>query len=173
MNLFASSSQLAEPSQVESLLPDYGFEGWMVPAGLAILLGLLALYQAIQKQRNKVAGHKGNPREAAFTEAHEELAEVDCKTSRQAAVRGSLILRKYLAQASNDPSLFETHEEFITRQDSLAALTDEAREACAVGFSKLAALKYAPHEATDESAPEAVIEDTRLLLHTLHHGFRA
>jgi len=84
-----------------------------------------------------------------------------------------LILRKYLAQASNDPSLFETHEEFITRQDSLTALTEEAREACAMGFSKLAALKYAPQEATDESAPEAVIEETRLLLHTLHHGFRA
>jgi len=173
MNLFASSSQLAEPSQVENLLPDYGFEWWMVPAGLAVLLGLLAIYQIIHKKRRKVAGRKGDPRETAFTIAREELTEVDCKTSRQAAVRCSLILRKYLAQASNDPSLFETHEEFITRQDSLTALTEEAREACAMGFSKLAALKYAPQEATDESAPEAVIEETRLLLHTLHHGFRA
>ena len=173
MNLFASNPQLAEPSQVESLLPNYGFEWWMVPAGLAILLGLLAIYQTIRKKRRKVAGRKGNPREAAFTAAHEELAEVDCKTSRQAAVRCSLILRKYLAQASNDSSLFETHEEFITRQDSLTALTDEAREACALGFSKLAALKYAPQEATDEPAPEVVIEETRLLLDTLHHGFRA
>jgi len=173
MNLFASSSQLAEPSQMESLLPDYGFEWWMVPAGLAVLLGLLAIYQVIQRKRRKVAAQKGNPREAAFTIAREELAEIDCKTNREAAVRCSLILRKYLAQASNDPSLFETHEEFITRQDSLTALTDEAREACAVGFSKLAALKYAPQEATDESAPAAVIEETHQLLHTLHHGFRA
>ena len=136
-------------------------------------LGLLAIYQVVRKQRLKVAGKKGNPRQAAFTAAQKDLLEVDYKTSRQAAVRCSLILRKYLAQAANDPSLFETHEEFISRQDSLAALTDEAREACAMGFSKLAALKYAPQEAADDPAPGAVIEDTRLLLHTLHHGFRA
>lgn len=83
----------------------------------------------------------------------------------------SLILRKYLSAAANDPALFETHEEFISRHDSLQALKPEARAAAEAGFTRLASLKYAPE--IQEDAPAQVIADSRALLETLHQGFAA
>ena len=86
-----------------------------------------------------------------------------------AAVLASLTLRDYLATAADDPALFETHEEFIARHDSLAALTEKARAAAAAGFSRLAALKYAAEPPA--STASLVIESARTLLDELHRGF--
>jgi hypothetical protein len=69
---------------------------------------------------------------------------------------------------AGDPSLFETHEEFLARHDGLLAFRSEARTAAQSGFSRLAALKYAP--VTPSIAPTEVVADARTLLETLHHG---
>ena len=82
----------------------------------------------------------------------------------------SLILRKYLSLAADDPALFETQEEFIARNDALVSLTETARAACAAGFARLAAFKYAPE--VPDVPPAAVVDNARELLETLHRGFR-
>ena len=65
--------------------------------------------------------------------------------------------------------MFETHEEFISRHDSLQALTAEARAAAEAAFTRLASLKYAEEIPDDD--PAEVIADARKLLETLHQGF--
>ena len=83
----------------------------------------------------------------------------------------SLILRRYLSLAAEDPALFETHEEFIARNDALLSLSDAARAACATGFARLAACKYAPE--VPAMAPATVVAEAHELLETLHRGFHA
>jgi len=172
MNEAPLNFELAEPSHPERLLPQFALEVWMIPAAVALLLGIYAVVIVLRRK----FGKSTNPlsiRAAAHARAEAELSEVESPSSRQAAVRCSLILRKYLATATSDPSLYETHNEFLMRHDSLAAMTEEAREAATAGFSRLAALKYAPEEGSEEHTPENVVVESRNLLHTLHHGFSA
>jgi hypothetical protein len=105
----------------------------------------------------------------AFREADAGLAALAAPTARGAAVQVSLILRTYLSLAAHDPALFETHEEFIARSDSLKVLTAAAQTACREGFARLAALKYAPE--LPAADPAAVAVEARHLLTTLHRGF--
>jgi hypothetical protein len=98
------------------------------------------------------------------------LASINAPQSREAAVQCSLILRHYLSVAANDPALFETHEEFISRHDSLKALTELARAACEAGFARLASLKYSA--GFPDINPPEVVTESQALLETLHHGFR-
>jgi hypothetical protein len=110
-------------------------------------------------------------RKAAYAQAAAALEEIEAVPARDAAVRSSLILRKYLSAAAGDPALFETHQETISRHDALKGFSEEARATTGRGFARLAALKYAA-EIPDAEASEVVAE-SRALLETLHHGFRA
>lgn len=162
--------QLLEPDAVESLLP-----GWWLPyilIGSTILLVLILIAVLLVRAKNR-------PRPVNLEKIREEArlkavatlesARSSTATPREAAVLASLALRDYLARAADDPALFETHEEFIARHDSLASLHEKARHAAAVGFSHLASLKYAA-EPPFSTAPE-VIESARTLLGELHRGF--
>lgn len=165
----ATGFELMEPASPEALVPDSGLWQWFIAAALIILLVLVLIILLRRKKPSTV--DLATLRKAAFTEAMTALAETHTADSRDAAVRSSLILRKYLSTAAGDPALFETHEEFVSRHDSLQALTVEARAATEAGFTRLAALKYAP--GTPDAAPEGVVAESRALLETLHHGFAA
>jgi len=162
--------QLLEPDAIESLLP-----GWWLPHILiasTILLALILIAVLLIRAKNR-------PRPVDLSKVREEArlkavatlesARSSTATPRDAAVLASLALRDYLARAADDPALFETHEEFIGRHDSLAALHEQARDTAAAGFSHLASLKYAA-EPPASTAPE-VIESARTLLDELHRGF--
>ncbi len=149
------------------LIPDYGLWPWWLAAGIIVLLGI-ALIISI-KMRKPAAANIAAAREAAYRDASAGLQQCLAADAREAAVQSSLILRKYLSIAAGDPALFETHEEFISRQDALQALTQDARNAAGDVFSNLAALKYAP-EIPGKAAAE-VISESRALLDILHHGF--
>jgi len=160
--------ELMEPASPEALLPDHGPWPWYVVAGALVLLCVLVVF--LTRMRKKPA----DPhllRDAAFAEASASLTGATAENARDAAVRCSLILRKYLASAAGDPALYETHEEFVSRHDSLKALTSDARAAAETGFAKLAALKYAP--GLPDAEPAVVFAESRALLETLHHGFAA
>lgn len=160
--------QIREPSGVEALLPGW----WLPPVLLAVFLllviGILAFLLIRLKNRKRVED-PAKLREAARLEAVAALNNAPKSTSREAAITASLILRRYLAAATGDPALFETHEEFVARRDSLASLSPTAREAAATGFASLATLKYGV--APPEAAPVRVLEDARNLLDQLHNGF--
>jgi len=161
--------ELLEPASPETLLPDYAWWHWLVPAAIVVLL-VIGLLIYLRKSKPAADGI-GKRREVAFAEAVAGISAVVADDVREAAVLCSLILRKYLSVAADDPALFETHEEFVSRHDSLLALTAEARAVAEVGFSRLAALKYAPVIPDVEAAE--VIAEARTLLETLHHGFVA
>lgn len=161
--------ELMEPASPEALVPTIGMWPWMLAAGILAVLAVIILI--LIKRRKPASASLALQRTAAFSEATSALDNLPTGSSREAAVLTSLILRKYLSAAANDPALFETHEEFVTRHDSLKSLTPEARAAADTGFSRLASLKYAPEIPSAESTE--VIADSRALLETLHRGFAA
>lgn len=159
-----------EPASPEALLPDHGL--WQWPAAIiALLLLLLVVAFLVWKLRKPRPESRFALREAAFRDALAAMDSVDCEHARAAAVQTSLILRKYLASAAQDPALFETHEEFLSREDALQALHPDARAAAAAGFGRLATRKYAPDEPEETAA--AIVAESRELLQTLHSGFAA
>ncbi len=159
--------ELMEPASPEALVPTLGLWPWFVSAAIVItLLALLLLFR-----KRKPAATSLSIRQAAFAEASAAIAKLSPASPREAAVLSSLILRRYLSTAAGDPALFETHEEFISRHDSLQALTREARDAAESGFTRLASLKYAPE--IPHADPVEVVAGSKALLETLHHGFAA
>jgi hypothetical protein len=166
----APNLQLQEPVSPESLLPamDYTFV-WLI-AGALVLLIVLAIFLNRKKAKTAAA----NPitvRKAAYEKARQSLESLQPANARVAAVQSSLILRRYLSEAVADPSLFETHEEFISRQDALQVLRPDAREACAAGFNRLSKLKYAAEIPLGE--PANIVAESRSLLETLNGGFQS
>lgn len=158
---------LRESAAPLDLIPDHGLWLWWLAAGIIVLLGIALIIYI--KTRKPAAVDIAAARESAYKDASGGLQQCVPADAREAAVQSSLILRKYLSIAAGDPALFETHEEFISRQDALQALTEDARNAAGHGFSNLAALKYAP-EIPGKAAAE-VITESRSLLETLHQGF--
>ena len=160
---------LLEPAPPETLLPDCSWWHWLVPAAIVMLLGIAVLVYL--RHRKPAAEGIDKRREVAFTAAVAGIAAVVTENVREAAVVCSLHLRQYLSIAAEDLALYETHEEFVSRHDALSGFTAEARVATAIGFSRLAALKYAP--ALPSVVAADVLAEARILLETLHHGFAA
>jgi hypothetical protein len=161
--------ELLEPASPEALVPDSWVEPWMALTAVGLLL-IIAAWFAFRKKK-PAAIDPQIIRNAAYHEALAGLEKITALQARDAAVQCSLILRRYLSVAANDPALFETHEEFISRHDALNALTEAARKTSESGFSRLASIKYAA-EVPDVS-PLEVATESRSLLETLHHGFHA
>jgi len=163
--------QLLEPDTIESLLPGWWLPHILIAATILVALTLAAVLLIRAKNRPRPADPAKIREEARLkaVAALESARGGASSSPRDAAVLASLALRDYLARAADDPSLFETHEEFIARQDSLTALHEEARAAAAAGFSHLASLKYASEPPT--STATEVIESSRNLLDELHRGF--
>lgn len=169
MNEKSGNFELLEPSSPEALVPDSWVEPWMIAAAVVLVLGLLA---GLIFMRKKVA--QIDPlatRQAARAEAAAALDQIGPVPAREAAVRSSLILRKYLSTAAGDPALFETHEEYISRHEALKDFSEEARGSAGLGFTRLAAMKYSPDAPDMETG--RIIAESHVLLETLHHGFRA
>lgn len=169
MNASTTAIEWMEPASPEALLPDHGWEPWLAVAAATVLV--LILLRVMLRKKTPLAVGPLARRNAAFAEAVAALAAATRDDVRATAVQSSLILRKYLAVAADDPALFETHEEFVLRHDALPSLSAAARSALAAGLSRLAAMKYSP-ASPDESAA-GVIAQSRALLETLHHGFTA
>lgn len=164
--------QLLEPPSPEALVPDSRVETWMVVVAVAalVLLGILVTWMVRKKKKASI--DPSAARNAARTEAIAALEAIptSCST-REAAVRCSLIIRKYLSIAAGDPALFETHEEYLSRHEALKNFTPEARSTAQQGFTRLAGLKYAA--TTPDTALDVLIAGSRRLLETLHQGFLA
>jgi hypothetical protein len=170
MNDESSTLELRDAAIPDALMPGYGLEWWWLVAGIFALIVLLAV--VMLRIRGKAqAPSAAALRETAFREAMAALSASAPADARAAAVLASLAVRKYLSVAAEDPALFETHEEFLARHNALNAFKPEARAAAESGFTRLAALKYAPQPPDASSAN--VIAESRTLLQTLHHGFAA
>lgn len=173
MNTMAGQTtgfELMEPASPEALMPDSGLWFWLVLAAMVVLVVLVIMIY-LRHGKSSVAADPERMRHAAFAEATAALANIRTADVRDAAVQSSLILRRYVLAVTGDPALYETHEEFVLRHDALQALAAEARAAAEAGFTRMAAMKYAPE--MPAAVAEDVIAEARVLLETLHHGFVA
>lgn len=171
MNEKTGTLELLEPTSPEALIPDSRVEPWMIYSAAVLLVLLLALVVWLCKRKKTATEDPLARRRAAFNAATEALDKIGPAPAREAAVQASLILRRFLSIVAGDPALFETHEETVSRHDALKQFSEEARESTALGFSRLAAIKYAPTIPDLETAE--VIAGSHRLLATLHQGFRA
>ncbi len=89
-------------------------------------------------------------------------------TLRECSLRVSMILRTYLAGQTHDPALYETHEEFSRRMDSLASVPAACREQTRELLEALAEYKYAGGEKQDPLQVNAMVTQARELLHRIN-----
>lgn len=169
MEKTADNFELLDPPSPDALVPDSPVEPWMVVAAALVVIALL-VWLALRKKKSPIAAQR-EARHAAHAEAVSALDSIRPDGPRDAAIQCSLILRKYLSIAAADPALFETHEETLSRHQAFAKLNEDTRRAAADGFSRLAALKYAPD--IPDTLSNAVVNESRALLETLHLGFQA
>jgi hypothetical protein len=152
------------PPQPPDALPRPVAAPWLVAAGLALLVVCLVL--ALRRKTTPESA-----RRAAFRRAERDLVDSRPPDVREAATFASLVLRRYLATAADDPALFETHEETLARHGALAGFDEAARSSAAACFARLSRLKYAPVPPAGD--PAEVLADARTLLATLDRSFRA
>lgn len=157
----------SDPPPPEALIPDAALWPWIIAS--ILLLTLLTSAWLVLKRKKSSTPDPTATRNAAFSSASNALASITTHDAREAAIQASLILRNYLASAASDPALFETHEEFITRHDSLHALNEPTRRTATSAFSRLASLKYTPD--SPESSSSEILSSARSLLVSLHQGF--
>lgn len=169
MNEKPSSFELKEPTSPEAFVPASWVEPWMVFVFILLVLLVLA-YFAFKKKRSPLLDPTA-ARRVAYTEATSALASIGDVIPREAAVQCSLILRRYLSVVANDPALFETHEEYLSRHEALKNFSEEARGSAALGFARLAALKYSPGE-SDMDTPQVIL-GSKSLLDILNNGMQA
>jgi hypothetical protein len=108
--------------------PPLRTDGTRLPEALVPDLGLVAVvrrrgrFGAANRRRarraqeiRKTAGPdiQAHPRGRLRRGAQRHLKTSAPENARESAVLSSLVLRKYLSAAADDPALFETHEEFI------------------------------------------------------------
>lgn len=162
--------ELRPPASPDALVSQHGPSLWLLIGGGLLFVVLLALVVFWLLRRKSSVDPLAIRREALRV-ADRALADAKPAGIREAATLASLVLRRYLATVAGDPALFETHEEFIARRDSLARLQEAARAHAAEGFARLAALKYDRQPPTGD--PAVVIDDARALLTTLDRALRA
>jgi hypothetical protein len=161
-NTPSKNFQLMESSTVEALIPKAETPWLWIIIG-AVLLASLIFWLICHRMKH--AKDPANIREAAFKEAIAALDAIPQNDPHSAALESSMILRKYLSITAEDPALFETHEEFVSRHDALQKIPQATRDEVAAIFSRLATIKYAPDAANANA--ENIVGDSRQLLHAL------
>ena len=134
-------------------------------AGLGLLLALLAAGVALllwRRRQRRQTGEPESPLALALRRTDEVAAELP--PLRACSLQLSFIIRSYLAGCAQDPALFETHEEFSRRMDSLETLPESCRYNTRELLEDLAANKYAPAAEQGQSEARALVERTRSLL---------
>lgn len=139
--------------KIPQLEPDIPVDGFaqavftqhLLWGGLAalVVLGLAAwlVVRIIRKRRS--AQTTPPPTHAQVALAAISRVEEDMPAIRECSLRLSLILRTFLEGQAHDSSLYETHEEFTQRMDSLSGVPLSCQNATRDLFDDLVRYKYA------------------------------
>lgn len=114
------------------------------------------------RRSRKKAPAAPSPLESALTSL--TALEQTLPPLRECSLQISLIVRQYLQGQVQDPALYETHEEFSQRLDSLSSVPKECQYDTRYLLEKLADLKYAGNHEQDPVQAHTLIEQARALL---------
>ena len=133
--------------------------GWAC-AVLIPLAVLTAWWMFRRRKRTTVSGI------TPLQEALNELKELDAQLPpmRECSLRLSMILRSFLAGQTQDSALYETHEEFSQRIDSLASVPMSCQLETRDMLEMLAEFKYAGDMEHDPTRAHVLIEQARELV---------
>lgn len=135
----------------------------LIIAIVVILIIGLVLWLLLRRRR------RTTPPPSQLDMALEALAAVEnnAQTLRECSLRVSMILRTFLAGQTMDPALYETHEEFSQRMDSLSAVPAACREQTRELLESLAEYKYAGGDAGDALRASSLVSSARELIHRI------
>jgi hypothetical protein len=133
--------------------------GWAC-AVLIPLAVLTAWWMFRRRKRTTVSGI------TPLQEALNELKELDAQLPpmRECSLRLSMILRSFLAGQTQDSALYETHEEFSQRIDSLASVPMSCQLETRDMLEMLAEFKYAGDSGRDATGAHQLVERARQLV---------
>lgn len=133
-------------------------------SAVVVPLAALAAWWWFRRSRKQVVTGPSPQQEALAA-----LAELDVQLPpmRECALRLSLILRAYLAGQTQDPALYETHEEFSQRMDSLAHVPASCQCTTRELLEHLAEFKYAGETTHDAPRAHALVETARELVNRI------
>lgn len=137
---------------------------WILLAvvGLGLLTGLAFYLRHRRNTRTKPLSI-----ESCYEESRKKLIALSDLTEihplSRIATEASFAVRYYLAACLSEPALFETHEEFLLRDDALQRLPIGSRERLTPLLEHLAALKYSPSRSNPDAA-RTILDDA---LHVL------
>ncbi|BCX49228.1 hypothetical protein HAHE_31360 [Haloferula helveola] len=121
--------------------PGLPWWGWLLIAVGAVLVTVAVVF--LIRRKPATAGMQiPVDREAAYRLAQEQIQSSAELPLHEAATRISGALRLYLAKIFRDPSLYETHEEFLARHEALDDLPEITREQVSTLLCRLAQMKY-------------------------------
>ena len=140
--------------------PDYWLWGG-VAAGVVLVVAAVVWWLR-RRHRAEVVPPLPSPAEQAVALLQDLAAELP--PLGVCGVRISLILRNFLAGETQDPALFETHEEFSRRWDSLAGVPESCRLTTLRLLDDLAALKYAPQQKDSPVRARRLIDEALVLV---------
>ncbi|MGE9270815.1 MAG: hypothetical protein ACQKBU_08425 [Verrucomicrobiales bacterium] len=161
-----------ESLQLQDLVPAEPFvaePAWPWWIWLLIALTLAAASTAVvillRKRGSLPVSSKTLDHSEARRRAIEEIEASSSLPPREAATRISGSIRLYLATICGDPSLFETHEEFIARHHALADFSESTRTQASTTLTLLAESKY---DRPSNSNETDLSKDSRALIEQLH-----
>lgn len=135
-----NSFELVESRDAIELVPQQEIPIWWIAIGLGVVLAIAYVF-FLRRNTAKPVDPKERAR-LAYDKAREALGDLGTLGVRDTAILVSAVIRRYLAEVLDEPALFETHEEFISRHDGLKDLPGELRLAAGEFFSQLAEVKY-------------------------------
>lgn len=116
-----------------------GFVAAALVAGLIVLL--------VRRRKEPAAEDVANIYEESRKQLEELRGVVDRHPLAHLATEASFAVRRYLAACLAEPALYETHEEFLLREDALEKLPAGSREHLNPLLEELSAAKYGPSQA--------------------------
>lgn len=132
---------------------------WCVGIALLLAIAGLLIWRFYHK---KPVSLPPSPMETAMAEL--SRLEEGLPSLRECSLRLSLVLRAFLTGQIQDPALFETHEEFSQRMDSLCNIPKACQLDTRRLLEELASLKYAGEWQENPSRARSLIGQVRELV---------
>ncbi len=153
-----------EPAiSAESFLSSNMLWIWIVGAVLLLLLILLAVYFWLRTRHHPTIDAP-KPELIALLRLDALAQSEPWANSAALSIELSLILREYITGETDDPALYETHQEFHQRLDALTRIPKNCQEATYQLLDDLAKKKYAGPQSQSREAAEDMLRQTRELI---------